>query len=275
MVTKAETLIGRFREIISDPINLLIERDQFAGTLDTEELVILHNGTRVPAAGPFSYYEEFSKILQLNRGVHEPLEEYCFQEFLKRGERRSEAMLELGAYWGHYSMWFASRRPGANCYLVEPDSHNLEVGRRNFQRNGLVATFINDAVAEGHFTVDEFIRNSGVHRLNVLHADIQGFEVQMLEGSRSALSENRIDFAFISTHSEAIHSECLSCLGSYRYRVEVSSGVDFHTTGYDGFILASSLDVNPVFRDFKPLGRVDILRAKPEYLVNYICDLVR
>jgi hypothetical protein len=39
----------------------------------------------------------------LNRGVHEPLEEFVFQEVLKRLPEAC-AMIELGAYWGHYSM---------------------------------------------------------------------------------------------------------------------------------------------------------------------------
>jgi len=44
--------------------------------------VILHNGIRVPVGGELACYGEFSDILVINRGVHEPLEEYCFQELL-------------------------------------------------------------------------------------------------------------------------------------------------------------------------------------------------
>jgi hypothetical protein len=39
----------------------------------------------------------------LNRGVHEPLEEYVFQELLKNLPK-TPLMIELGAYCGHYSM---------------------------------------------------------------------------------------------------------------------------------------------------------------------------
>jgi hypothetical protein len=73
---------GRFREIIADPVNLLIDRHPLAGCVDDGK-VILHNGLKVPASGPFAYYGDFSKILVTNRGVHEPLEEFCFQEVLK------------------------------------------------------------------------------------------------------------------------------------------------------------------------------------------------
>lgn len=81
---KATSYIERYREIISDPINVLIRRVPEAGYVDGSGLVVLHNGNRVPLEGNFAYYEEFSDILLLNRGVHEPLEEFCFQQVLRK-----------------------------------------------------------------------------------------------------------------------------------------------------------------------------------------------
>jgi hypothetical protein len=53
--------VGRFREIISDPLNLLIERVPMAGTVQGNE-VFLHNGNRVPLTGAAAYYGAFSQI---------------------------------------------------------------------------------------------------------------------------------------------------------------------------------------------------------------------
>lgn len=99
---RAEDFPGRFREIICDPLNLLIDRVPDSGTID-DEFVVLHNGARVPFRGDGSYYGDFSQILIYNRGVHEPLEEFVFQEVIAR-LHDTPIMLELGAYWGHYSM---------------------------------------------------------------------------------------------------------------------------------------------------------------------------
>ena len=66
--------------------------------------VYLHNGNRVSHAGPRICYGDFSDILIINHGVHEPAEEFVFQQLLNV-LRRDAVMLELGAYWGHYSMW--------------------------------------------------------------------------------------------------------------------------------------------------------------------------
>ena len=46
----SEDFLGRFREIVSDPINLLIERVPDAGVVEGG-LVQLHNGNRVPFSG--------------------------------------------------------------------------------------------------------------------------------------------------------------------------------------------------------------------------------
>ena len=62
----ASDFLGRFREIISDPLNLLIERDARSGVVE-DDLVYLHNGNRVAVRGPLAYYDGFSDILIINR----------------------------------------------------------------------------------------------------------------------------------------------------------------------------------------------------------------
>jgi len=86
----ADDTLGRFREVISDPLNLLIERVPLAGIVHDNE-VYLHNGNRVPVSGSGAYCGPFSQLLIVNRGVHEPLEEYIFQELLKHLPRAPRA----------------------------------------------------------------------------------------------------------------------------------------------------------------------------------------
>jgi hypothetical protein len=105
---------GRLRDIISDPLNHLIERNRDAGVV-RDGTVTLHSGIVVPVSGSGAYCDDFSEILTLNRGVHEPLEEFTFQEVIRQIDPKP-TMLELGAYWGHYSMWLKKFRPDANVY---------------------------------------------------------------------------------------------------------------------------------------------------------------
>ena len=268
----ANDLLGRFREVISDPINLLIERVPMAGFIEDDQ-VYLHNGLRVPVAGAGAYYGSFSQLLVLNHGVHEPLEEFVFQEVLKRLPEAS-SMIELGAHWGHYSMWFLKERPKGHVTLVEPDLNCLKAGENNFARNGFKGEFIRAVVGKGQFEIDDFFRSRKIRQLDVLHTDIQGFEIEMLEGARSVLEQRRVHYLFISTHSQAIHGEVIDRLGNAGYRVEVSSDFDVETTSYDGFVFASSPEVETVFGDIIVLGREEIARRRPADLLKSLDRLL-
>ncbi len=265
--------LGRFREIVSDPINLLIERDPRAGMVEGG-MVWLHNGNQVALRGRGAYYGPFSDVLIINRGVHEPLEEYVFQEVL-RLMPDEPIMLELGAYWGHYSMWMKSRRPRSQVFLVEPDVKNLEAGRINFAHHGYDGTFIQALVGKGNFEVDNFMAEHGYPRLNVLHADIQGHEVFMLDDCTETFRRGLIDYIFVSTHSQSLHDEVIQRLSAASLRVEVCSGFNFESTSFDGLVFASRAALPPVFPGFAPLGRRDILRSRPDQLVAYLASVIR
>ena len=257
--------LGRFREIVADPVNLLIERDPWAGFLRNGRLV-LHNGNRVPIEGPGSYYGTFGHILIINRGVHEPLEEFCFQEML-RVMPEAPVMIELGAYWAHYSMWMMKARPRATTIMVEPEKENLEGGRANFAHNGYTGEFIEGFVGKDQWLPGPFMANRGLAHLDVLHVDIQGYEVELLEGSADLLARRAIDYLFVSTHSQGIHRHVAELLSAHGYRIEASS--DFvETTSFDGLIFASSPDAKPIFRDLRPFSRPDIARRSGDDILR-------
>lgn len=256
----------RFREILSDPLNLLIERDPMAGVV-LGGLVKLHTGVVVPNSGRGSYYGRFSEILIFNRGVHEPLEEFAFQEVVKV-IGSAPVMLELGAYWGHYSMWLKKSRPNSDVYLVEPDPANLEAGIANFSRNGLKGTFINATVGEDHFEVDQFIKEKGLDKLDILHADIQGAEVSMLKGCERTLGEGKITYCFISTHSQELHSQVLNKLRPAGFRIEASADFDKETTSCDGLVFAVHESAPVVLDDFQYLGREQISKSSPDAILK-------
>jgi hypothetical protein len=258
--------VGRFREIVSDPLNLLIQRVPAAGFVQDNE-VFLHNGNRVPLSGDAAYYGAFSQILIINRGVFEPLEEYVFQEVLKK-LREDPVMIELGAYWAHYSMWLKKSRPRATAIMVEPNPANLTVGKGNFQRNGFEGVFINALVAKAQFEMDKFVAARNLSHLDILHADIQGYEIQMLDGARATLAGAKIDYLFISTHSQKLHSDVVQTLGSFGYRIEVSSDFDNDTTSFDGFVFASSPGAARIFREFIPFGRTKIAQGSVDQMVE-------
>ncbi len=268
----ADDFLGRYREIVSDPLNLAIKRHPLAGFIEGD-YVILHNGIRVPAFGETAYYGDFSQILVINRGVHEPLEEYVFQEVLKVISP-NPAMLELGAYWGHYSMWLKVTHPKASVHMVEPESLNIRAGRENFARNNLEGIFLEEFVGNGCFEVDKYLRKQNLSILDILHSDIQGYELEMLQGASASLGEQRVKYIFISTHSQMLHHTVVRKLSEFGYRVEISSDFDSETTSFDGFVFASNPSVEPVFTGFSPLNRLQILETSPSQQIEYIRKIV-
>jgi hypothetical protein len=224
--------------------------------------------------GRLAYYGDFSEILIINRGVHEPLEEYCFQQVLEKIETPHSIMIELGAYWAHYSMWFMKRHPKARCYMVEPELSSIACGINNFKINNFQGEFINDFVGFSGFKLDNFVSERKLTSISLLHSDIQGYEIEMIDGAKDSLQNQLVDFVFISTHSEDLHTSVVNRLVDFGYRVEVSSGYDYHTTSCDGFVLASSPKVSPVFRSFKPMGRIEIAKATPKHLIDSVLTAV-
>jgi hypothetical protein len=57
-----------------------------------------------------------TEIVKRLWGHHEPQEEKVFHEVLKQ-IRPGGVMIELGAYWGYYSLWFHKNIVRATNYL--------------------------------------------------------------------------------------------------------------------------------------------------------------
>lgn len=251
---------------VASPDNAMIPRVDGAGTA-RNGCMTMHNGLRV---GIESYYgSELMRLVAKNRGVHEPQEERVFEEvlaFMPPGA----SVLELGAYWSFYSMCFA-RRVGASsarCMMVEPDKANLEHGRKNFALNNLLvpmgerASFINayvgaiDGVTDDSvpiLTVDTLLSRAGLQRLDILHADIQGAELEMLQGAASLFARRAVDYVFVSTHSMELHAACLARIASPDYEI-IAQADPKASYSYDGIIVARR-------RELAGLGPVAISRC--------------
>ena len=127
-------------------------------------------------------------------------------------------MLELGAYWSFYSMWCQQAMPQAKCYMVEPEKTNLYYGKENFKINACRGTFLHAGVGKvvdqvnNIITVDYICDRHNISYIDILHVDIQGFEMDMLQGAEATLSQDKVGYLFLSTHSNELFSQILrSC----------------------------------------------------------------
>lgn len=230
--------------------------------VDAGEIVggfqVMHNGLKVIVNG--YYGDGITRMLAANRGCHEPQEEVVFDAIV-RTLPAGAVMVEAGAYWGFYSMWFCQAIPQAKVYLIEPAAENLEIGQRNFQKNGCHGDFTHAYVgaqagrhADGTRIVstESFLMEKGLTHLDVLHADVQGCEMEMLCGSHSLFVGHAIDYVFLSTHTMELHAQCVDFFRACGYRVLVS--VDLNEThSLDGVLVVCSPLLKPP--DFAPISK--------------------
>ncbi|MEK7818973.1 MAG: FkbM family methyltransferase [Bacteroidota bacterium] len=234
----------RIEDVKNCPDNEHITRVADAGKV-VKGKQIMHNGLKIHLG---SYYgPEVATQLIINKGVHEPQEEYVFQEVLKAGIRKDATMVELGAFWSFYSMWFNSEVENAKNYMVEPDKFNMGFGIRNFKLNKMNGNFTNAFVSSKSdkttspetIYIDDFVNTNNIDFIDILHSDIQGYEFEMLKGAESFIDKDKIGYLFISTHANDVHYDCLNFLSSKNYLILVDIDVD-KTFSIDGLIVARS-----------------------------------
>ncbi len=232
-----------------------------AGTVDQQAewpVQLMHNGLRIAA---HCYYGPWNtQLVEKLRGHHEPQEEKAFSHVLALlGE--AQVMVELGAYWSYYSLWFRKCFPQAESILVEPDPHCLEIGQYNYALNGFTGEFIPAAIAATSGTLPNFFcETDGVTRsvdlisvdellkhrpkVDILLADIQGAEWSMLQGMTQTLAAGKLRIIIISTHHANLtgdyltHEKCLDFLRGHGAVILAEHTVEESFSG-DGLIVAS------------------------------------
>jgi hypothetical protein len=232
---------ARINSVLSSSDNEYIPKVKGAGEIRRGKQ-IMHNGLKIRLG---SYYgPEYSKMLLLSKGVHEPQEERVFMEALRTLPEKS-LMIEMGAFWSFYSMWFQKDIKNAVNYMIEPDAFNLGQGKRNFKLNKLQGTFIQAFIGkesavkgrEKTVCVDDIVKEYGIEFIHILHSDIQGFEFEMLQGAESTFRNKKIGYVFISTHSNALHYQCIDFLKEKQFNIIASADLD-ESYSEDGLIVA-------------------------------------
>lgn len=230
----------RLKTVMSSPDNAFIPRDKNAGIIHNGKQY-MHNSLKIHLG---SYYgPEYARMLELNKGVHEPQEERVFLEALSTIPNGA-TMIEMGAFWSFYSMWFQSKVPEAKNFMIEPDLFNIGHGKRNFKLNKMKGVFLQAFVGKSSsigkintVCVDDFLLKNKIFFVDMLHSDIQGFEYEMLLGAKESFNNNKIGYIFISTHSNEIHYQCLAFLQNHKFIIIASADID-QTYSEDGLIAA-------------------------------------
>ncbi len=241
----------------------------------------MHNGIEVLYGG---YYGDWmAHIIRGLNGHHEPQEEAIFHT-LMRYIRHKSTIVELGCFWAYYTQWFLKEIPDSVALCIEPDKHNLEVGKQNTIINGHSerVRFINawiggeskpkhEAPTETEVTpipipmmnAPDVLTEAQTHVIELLHMDIQGAELAFLKTISLKMAREKLRFIMVSTHHSCIsgstttHSDCLEALRNLGATILVEHDVIESYSG-DGLILAS------MFQDDQNLWFPTISRNRAE-----------
>jgi FkbM family methyltransferase len=248
--------------------------------LNKEHVQVMHNGLSMLLGG---YHGEWmARIIEELKGHHEPQEEVAFYEVLKRIGTKG-TMIELGSFWSYYSLWFNKAIKNSLNICCEPDPNNMNIGVQNVALNkaenvhfikagagstdGQLTKVVMDSDAAKKVevpvrTVDALCREFKITKLDLLHMDIQGFEMAALEGAEEMIKQGKVRFVFVSTHhyffsgKANTHQECLHWLKTHGAHIIASHTIAESFSG-DGLIVASFDKRDIEFKIDVPLNHTD------------------
>lgn len=231
---------------------------------DGQRVQVMHEGSLVVADGYCGPW--MTEIITRLRGHHEPQEELVFHHLLGAC-RPGTLLIEVGAYWAYYTNWWLGAVPGARAVCVEPDEHNMAIGRRNLALNGRTATWIQAAVgaaadaiafrreSDGTTTtlpshsLESLLDLLGRPAVEMLHVDCQGAELPFLASISRAARDGLVRFVVVSTHHVSIsgsattHGDCVRLLEEAGATILCEHTVAESFSG-DGLIAASFLEAD-------------------------------
>jgi FkbM family methyltransferase len=250
---------------ISCPDADLIPKVPDAGRIkETPEgsVQIMHNGLKVVAGGYHGNW--MAHIIRGLRGHHEPQEELLFNSLL-RFSRHDSLIVELGAFWAYYTLWYLQEIPGARAICIEPDPANLAIGVKNAALNGFsdqilfqnawiggeaqkeytaVIESTNGPMTLPCLNMDSVLPLTGERVIEILHMDIQGAELPFLKSMQKAVTDGLVRFLVVSTHHSSIsgskttHADCMDAIRNLGGTILEEHDVQESFSG-DGLIVAS------------------------------------
>lgn len=173
---------------------------------DGTKVQIMHNGLRVLADGYCGAWT--TELIAACEGHHEPQEERVVYDILQR-LGPDATMIELGAWWSYYTLWFLQGEPGRTAVALEPDPERRAVGEANAARNGSTPHFVSGFVGGTSSPSEPFKLDSGekiniprvtvrqlmqaqeIETLDVLHCDAQGAELAVLDSIADLLARRQ------------------------------------------------------------------------------------
>lgn len=146
---------------------------------------------------------------------------------LERDVHEGDIVFDCGSFYGHFALYAAKKAKHVYCF--EPDPRNLVILKKNIGLSGLKnitvvpmalsgrtgsVSFNCDGTAEARIaegggrgtatvpctSIEDFCKGNGIERVDFIKMDIEGAEIEVIEGSREFVEKNCGFFAIASYH---------------------------------------------------------------------------
>ena len=155
-------------------------------------------------------------------------------------------------------MWLKKTLPqGRGRSLVEPDRCLPEDRSRIISRaTDCGPSSSRPSSARANSRSMPFFRDRKIKHLDISCMPIsRPSRSRCCKARRACSRKRRVDYLFIATHSQALHQDVVDRLKAHGYRVEISSDFEEQSTSFDGFVFASSPEVDSLFGEIEVMGR--------------------
>lgn len=168
---------------------------------------------------------------------------------LKSYNKNIYTMIELGSNQCYYSLLFKHILGVDNTLniMVEPHKLNFDCGVSEFKLNNCYGIFYKRGIGYSHenssevepIFLDDILKENNIEKIDMLHSDIDGSEVSLLDLNRNFFIKGKSEFIFLYTHGESLAELCKNIFKGFPYKllIELPHG----SQGGDGLLVFHKL----------------------------------
>lgn len=195
-----------------------VKRDEETGLL-----YVTYKGSRLYFRKSYSVQD----VLTVFNGLCNEQQEHSPHRYLSEKVTVDEGdiVFDIGCSEGIFSLEIVSR--AKHVYLFEADEGWVEALSQTFKpfmdKVTIIAKWVSDTDDDKNTTIDSFMKSEGVHHIDVVKMDVEGYERKVLRGARKTIARKKVEKLMVCTYHNCDDAEWVSKFLK-NYELEYSEG---------------------------------------------------